>query len=151
MKYLWICNQSGIRCRRVYTHELDISRGNLILGRTTDGGLEVFLGRGVVELDCTQSSSVVQPANRLGLVDLSLERRLCDKTISLFILVLGEVRAQEEVDDGDLERLVFAEGGGLTGSQECSNRQYLSGIDVFAMTHGCNSARRPCSSYTRAR
>ena len=91
MKNLWICRESRWHIAYTMTHRLDETRRDLVLRCSSYGCLEVVLCLGVVELNGPQSSSVKQPSNRLSLVDLSLERSLCDEPIRLIVLVLREV------------------------------------------------------------
>jgi hypothetical protein len=112
------------------THNLDETWGELILWRPPDRGLEVLPCLGVVELNGLEPSGVEEPSDGLSLVDLTLERRFRDELVGLVILVVGEIRSQEEVDHGDLRCVSGFERVGLDrlpqGSRLYAGRQSVS-------------------------
>lgn len=101
------------------TYDLHKARRDLVLGRTTDGSEEVVSGGGVVELNSTQTCDVEEPAGSLCRVARWRGVNLGQELVGLVIEVGLEVGAEEEVDDGNLEDLVFAQLCRLTNSQQC--------------------------------
>ena len=118
MKNLWICSLARLPPPLETAYRLNESRRDLVFRCSPDRCLEVVFRFRVVELDRPQSSGVKQPPDRLSLVDLSLEVRLCDQSVRLVVLVVGEVRAQEKVDHGHFGRFVLAQRGGLSSSEK---------------------------------
>lgn len=149
------------------THNLNETWGELILWRSPDRGLEVLPSLGVVELNGLEPSGVEEPSDGLSLVNLTLERRFRDELVGLVVLVVGEIRSQEEVDHGDLRCVSGFECIGVDclprGSRLYAGRQSVSlpeadwvtvsFIDnpVLYLAHGCSSLSLPCTSYVLAR
>jgi hypothetical protein len=84
------------------THDLNETRGHLVLRRPPYRRLEVIPRLGIVELNGAQSSCIEQPPDCLRLVGARGEDRTGNELVGLVVLVLSEVRSEEEVHDGAL-------------------------------------------------
>ena len=99
-------------------HQLHKARRELILRRPPDGRLQVVPRLRIVELDCAQPPGVKEPSDGLRLRCAGRVGRARNELVGLVVLVLGEIRAEQEVDDGRLERLVFAQRGRLASREQ---------------------------------
>lgn len=115
------------------TYSLNETGRDLILRCSPNRSLEVVLRLGIVQLNRSQSSSVEQPSNRLGLVDLPLEVGFGDQTVGLVVLVVGKVRAKKEVDHSHFGRFVFAQSRGLARGKKETGINTVSRFGIWAV------------------
>jgi hypothetical protein len=73
------------------THSLDETWGDRVLGCTTDTQTEVSVRTGIIKLNGPDSREVIQPSNRLRLVDFGRIASLGHECSCLVVLVVDDV------------------------------------------------------------